>query len=307
MTILYDGPEPKSINGDYPDHTYELITCLVNGEQKKILQDRYLQKFGYTKEKYQSEFANAPVKSLMASDNYRRAALNDGGVRSRNMKEIRKNPEISEKAIKTRRIFLDSDDSKEYREYLSEKAKRQHAEHGLTDSARAYFTSTYQGSEHQEKKRKMFLEDNPVYRPGIIDKMKETYIRNHDAGLHDDPKGTKKKRYHDTGLTYQSSYELDFLNYCEKAGILKYVKNAKTMRDALYPKKYYLPDYLLFDEYIVEIKSWYIEKLGEEKLGVGILQEKRALVERSGFKWLYILEKDYSELNKIVLDSSVRM
>jgi hypothetical protein len=300
---MYQGPDPKTVNLNYPNHTHELITCLINGEQKRIIQDRYLRKFGYTKETYLAKFVDAPLKSLAASESYRQAALNDGGMRARNMTRLNAegpDGDFQKNRRKSRREFLDSDDSKEYRKYLSDKAKKQHDGQGLSDAVRAYFNERYQGSEHQEKKREAFLADNPVYREGVVDKARETYIRNHEAGLHDDPKGTKKKQYKDTSLTYQSSYELDFLEYCESRGIIHLVQNAKTLRDNLYPRRYYLPDYIIAESTVVEVKSWYIQKLGEEKFGPAHLDEKRALVERKGFQWLYLLDKDYTELNALL-------
>jgi hypothetical protein len=275
----------------------------VSGEQRKIIHDRYLVKYGSSREDYQLRFPGAPLKSLSASQSYRNAALNDNGMRSETMTKLNTSgpdSDFQKKRYAGHQSFLDSDDSKEYREYLSGKAKKQHADGGLDDSIRNYFETIYRGSDDQLQRRMRLLENNPSHNPEMVDKAKETYIRNHDAGLHDNPKGTKKKIYKDTTLTYQSSYEYHFLQYCENNAILHLVKNAKTMRDAYYPKKYYLPDFILANDYVVEIKSWYIEKLGYEKLGEDIIVQKKALVERQGLRWLYILDKDYAELESLI-------
>lgn len=300
---MYSGPNPKDVNPNYPDHTYDKVTCLVSGEQKKIIQDRYLAKYGFSREQYQQVFSGAPLKSLSASESYRTFSLLLRDARSANMTKLNTSgpdSDFQKKRYEGHQSFLDSDDSKKYREYMRDKAKKQHEEQGLADAVRAYFNERYEGSQNQQKRRERFLRDNPVYRPGVVDKSKETYIRNHEAGLHNDPKGTKKKQYKDTSLTYQSSYELDFLEYCESAGILHLVQNAKTLRDKWYPRKYYLPDYVVAESMVVEVKSWYIEKLHNEKYGLEHLNEKRALVERHGFQWLYVLDKDYTELNAIL-------
>jgi len=79
----------------------------------------------------------------------------------------------------------------------------------------------------------------------------------------------------------------------------KYFKNAPTLNDEVYPRLFYVPDFLLDDEYIIEIKSWYIEK---KQLNINPLVtiEKQDLVLRSGFKWLYIKDNDLTEFISIV-------
>lgn len=170
---MYTGPNPKDVNPNYPDHTYDEVTCLVSGEQKRIIQNRYLAKYGSSREEYQRAFPGAPLKSLAASESYQNAALNDGGMRSKTMMNLNTSGHDSIFQTKRRngkRVFLESDDSKEYREYLSYKLTRQHEEHGQADKVREYFQTTYQGSEHQQQKRERFLSDNPVYQPGVVDK-----------------------------------------------------------------------------------------------------------------------------------------
>lgn len=243
----YTGPNPKDINADYPEHTYELITCLINGEQKRIIQDRYLVKLGCSKQKYNELFPGAPTKSNAASDSYAKAALNDGGVRSNNITKLNNSGRDSEFQQNRREghdDWLQSDDSTWYKDMMAEKAKEQH-KNGLSDAVRDYFKNVYPGSEVQKQQsERMSGGNNIVHKPGVIDKITASWIKNHDAGLHDDPKGTRKKKYKDYPLTYQSSYELDFLELCEQLNIIDRITNAKTMKDAQYPRKYYLPDYI---------------------------------------------------------------
>lgn len=109
----------------------------------------------------------------------------------------------------------------------------------------------------------------------------------------------KIKKYKDTELTYQSSYEYDFLEYCEKNNILDRVENGNIYN--------FLPEELdygfrtITDFCIgnieIEIKSTYIlEKQG----GYEVIDIKRKAVESAGKQYLLILDKDYSELQKII-------
>ena len=71
------------------------------------------------------------------------------------------------------------------------------------------------------------------------------------------------------------------------------------MRDSIYPRRYYLPDYILDNKYIVEIKSWYIEAK-QMAINPNVIIEKQELVERLGYKWLYILDKNYAKLDLLI-------
>lgn len=111
----------------------------------------------------------------------------------------------------------------------------------------------------------------------------------------------KVKKYKDTELYYQSSYEYHFLEYCEKHDILDKVKNGNVY-DFLPEERDYgfrtITDFSIGDIEI-EIKSKYIlEKQG----GYFMLNIKQKAVERLNKKYLLIIDKDYSELENI-LDS----
>lgn len=126
-----------------------------------------------------------------------------------------------------------------------------------------------------------------------------TYIKNSNLGLHNKETKFSKTQYKDSGLMHQSSYELDFLELCDKRNILDRIKNAPCLSAKSYPYNFYLPDYILDDNYIIEIKSWYIENLQESRYP-GILKLKEQLVIDKGYKFLYIKDKDYSILENII-------
>jgi hypothetical protein len=297
---MYDGPEPKSINIKFPDHCYDLITCLVNGEQKKIIQNRYLQKLGYTKEQYIGEFPDAPLKSKAASDSYRKAALSDTGklTRSNNITILNLyNTEFQKKRKVGVSNFLDSDRSISYRKTASDRTKEQH-KNGHAEHIRKYFNERFDGSIDQTNRSIRAKNNNPLNYPGAREKSNQTWLKNYKENKH-----FKKKLFKSSGLSYQSSLELQFLEFMERQNFLQYVSKAPTLKDQLYPRRWYVPDFLLFGTYIVEIKSWYIEKKQLE-LNPQVTNEKQSLVIRSGYQWLYIKDNEYSELISIISSRS---
>ena len=63
FNLIYPGIHPKSVDSDFPEHTYDKIVCLLNGELKSVLQEKYLKKLGHTKQSYQNKFGGAPIAS----------------------------------------------------------------------------------------------------------------------------------------------------------------------------------------------------------------------------------------------------
>jgi hypothetical protein len=106
--------------------------------------------------------------------------------------------------------------------------------------------------------------------------------------------GLKIKKYSNTDLTYQGSYELDFLeNYynrviINKTNPIKYKLNENTH---YYHPDFYLPDYNL----IIEVKSSYTYRCDLDK---NIAKKEYSI--KSGFSFLFIIDKDYSELESII-------
>ncbi|NMC57929.1 MAG: hypothetical protein GYA51_00830 [Candidatus Methanofastidiosa archaeon] len=104
----------------------------------------------------------------------------------------------------------------------------------------------------------------------------------------------KLKSYKNTELLYQGSYELDFLEkYYDKFNIqrgpsIKYKHNKK--------QKIYHSDFLIPSKnLIVECKNSYLAKRDKN-----ILIKKKKASLREGFKWIMIIDKNYSKFEKII-------
>jgi hypothetical protein len=98
--------------------------------------------------------------------------------------------------------------------------------------------------------------------------------------------GLKIKDYN--GTSYQGTYELDFLKFCESNSIkvekpksVKYRYNGKN--------RWYHPDFII-DNLLIEIKSDYYYKLMLEKN----LAKQESCIEQ-GYKHIFIINKDYTE------------
>jgi hypothetical protein len=299
---MYNGIQPKDIDINYPDHTYDKVVCLINGQLKSFIQERYLKKLGFSKEEYASKFSDPPLVSMKFIEDCqaRARSAESRAIKSKTMKKLNlTNSIFQEKRKSAVKQFLDSDRSVEYRAMASERTKEQHR-NGQADYVRKYFNTVFKGSADQKNRSRRMKENNPAIRPEVIEKGKATYIANHNHGFH----ATTKNIFKHYDLQFQSSYEYKFLEYCEEKGVIQHVTRAPTFKDDIYPRRYYLPDYILYGEYAVEIKSWYIEQR-QEILRSGITEEKRSLITRSGYKWLYILDFDYTELDSIILSNQL--
>lgn len=104
---------------------------------------------------------------------------------------------------------------------------------------------------------------------------------------------TTLKKYKNTKLDYQGSYEKDFLNkYYDKIEIengleIKYKYKSKN-------KKYYSDFYLPKYDLIIEVKSsyWY-EKFKEQNL----IKEQYSKIHHN---FIFIMNKNYDELDKLL-------
>lgn len=101
----------------------------------------------------------------------------------------------------------------------------------------------------------------------------------------------KIKKYKDTDLYYQGTYELDFLNYCEDNNILSIVERGKTINYMFENKnKIYYPDFFIDEmNLIIEIKSSYFYKKYEDK---NISKKNKCL--ELGYNYIMILDKKYN-------------
>ena len=104
------------------------------------------------------------------------------------------------------------------------------------------------------------------------------------------------KKYKDTELYYQSSFEYDFLIWCEGKGIIDRIKNGHSFNYLNEDKKYgirLMTDFSI-ENAEIEIKSSYIMK---KQGGIESVFAKKRAVELSGKKYIFILDKDYSPMD----------
>ena len=94
-------------------------------------------------------------------------------------------------------------------------------------------------------------------------------------------------------ISYQGTYELDFLKYMDNLSILNDVSKLSTIKYFFNGKnRVYYPDfYLKKYNLIVEIKSSYYYNISLDKN----LAKQKSCIEQ-GYNYLFILNKDYSEL-----------
>jgi hypothetical protein len=144
--------------------------------------------------------------------------------------------------------------------------------------------------------------DNVFMLDSIKDKIKSSFIRKYkvEHALQNQyffdksqKSGFKVKEYN--GIKYQGTYELDFLIFCEKMNLdvskhksIIYYHNNKSK---IYYPDFYLKQYNL----IIEIKSSYYYTKEIEK---NLLKERYS--KELGLNFLFIINKEYSELIKII-------
>ena len=105
--------------------------------------------------------------------------------------------------------------------------------------------------------------------------------------------GYKLESYN--GVKYRGTYELDFIKFCEKSGI-KLSNPSKILYDINGKYHYYFPDFYI-EKYnlICEVKSNYYYKICEDRN----LKKMKSSLEL-GYNFLFILDKNYSDLEKII-------
>jgi hypothetical protein len=104
----------------------------------------------------------------------------------------------------------------------------------------------------------------------------------------------KIKKYKKTNLTYQGTYELDFIEkYHNKVDIEKInpIRYKLNENNHYYHPDFYLPEYNL----IVEVKSSYTY---EFDLNKNLAKKEYSI--KNGFNFIFIIDKDYSGLESII-------
>lgn len=97
------------------------------------------------------------------------------------------------------------------------------------------------------------------------------------------------------GIRYQSSYELDFIQKCQHLNII--IEEGPTISylfegtDRKYHSDFYLPNFNL----ICEIKSEYIYN---KEVKINEIKKESSI--KSGYNFIFIIDKDYSNFIKII-------
>jgi hypothetical protein len=150
---------------------------------------------------------------------------------------------------------------------------------------------------NQEKINKTIKEKYGVDNVSFLYDVRKKISDNMKSKIFDFKNNFKIKKYKKTKLYYQSLYEYDFLEHCEKLNILDKVENGNVYNFLLEDTNFgfrTITDFCIGDTEI-EIKSTYIlEKQG----GQNIIEIKRRAVESDCKKYLLILDKKYSEFDK---------
>lgn len=107
--------------------------------------------------------------------------------------------------------------------------------------------------------------------------------------------GFSMKKHNETGLYYRGTYELDFLNRCYEMDIR--IEQGKRFKYSYDKEHYYFSDYYLNSKnLIIEIKSsYYWNKYLKKNL------MKMQSVIDSGYNFLLILDKNYSDFDNLIL------
>jgi hypothetical protein len=145
-----------------------------------------------------------------------------------------------------------------------------------------------QTDEFKEKYKKTLMDrygvEHPMHSDVIFSKQQESAF--------------KIKTHQPSNLKYQGTYELDFIEeyynkvVIEKTNPIQYKLNENIH---YYHPDFYLPEYNL----IVEVKSSYTYNLYLDKN-----RAKKEYSIKSGFNFIFIIDKDYSQLESILLESS---
>jgi hypothetical protein len=141
----------------------------------------------------------------------------------------------------------------------------------------------------------------------IKDKKKDTCLKNYgvefpaqDSSIFENIQKSSYtiKKYKDTNIWYQGSYELDFLERyykifpnIKRGPSIKYIYNDQ---NKIYHSDFYIPSMNL----IIEIKNNYL--YGRDK---NIIELKKESCEKEGYKFLIIIDKKYNELNEHIQSS----
>ena len=137
----------------------------------------------------------------------------------------------------------------------------------------------------------------------VKEKMKKTCLRKYgvesvsqNKEIHDKQQSHLywSKKYKNTNINYRASYELDFLEkYYNKFADIQRGPRIKYLFEN--KEHYYFPDFYISPlNLIIEIKNSYLAKKDKE-----IIEAKEKATIANGFKYIMIINKDYSKFSKL--------
>jgi hypothetical protein len=171
-----------------------------------------------------------------------------------------------------------------------------------TNKSKYGFKSALQNEEVKEKSIKKNLEkfgcEYPLSNTDVYNKRTKTMLERYgceysaqNLEIYKKINKIKRKIHEPSGLYYESSYELDFIEFCFSKQIL--ISRGPTIKYEFDGKKRtYFSDFYLSDKnFILEVKSKYIY---EKYIDKNLCKKEKCL--SLGYNFLYLIDKDYEGL-----------
>ena len=202
---------------------------------------------------------------------------------------------VREKRVKTKLKnfgFINNSQTEEWKDRIDEIWKNKPKEEidRILENRRITCNLKYnKDSYSQTDEYKIRFKNTCIERYGVESPMQSVIIFNKQQ-----KSGLKTKKYDNTELVYQGTYELDFLEKyhdrlkIEKINPIQYFLNENSH---YYHPDFYLPEYNL----IIEVKSSYTYNYDLDKN----LAKKEYSI-KSGYNFMFIIDKDYTDLNCIL-------
>lgn len=152
--------------------------------------------------------------------------------------------------------------------------------HGVKNPSQSKEISQKQIIKYKQNHSKKYGCDHPMHRKEIFEKMILS---------------SYKIIYYNDELFAQGSYELDFLNYCDKNNIIDLISNGPSIEYEFYGKKhiYHSDFYIKKYNLILEIKSSYTYNYNLEKN-----LAKESYSKLSGYNFIFLIDKNYEPLSR---------
>lgn len=152
----------------------------------------------------------------------------------------------------------------------------------------------------QNKRKKTLFHNSgfefPNQDPKTQLKIRNTYIEKYKSGWIST--GLKIKYFKNTELYYQGTYELKFLELCEKLNIIKDIKRGPSIKYNFENSPHvYISDFLYVPlNIVIEIKSTYFYNVHANKC-----EAKKIETVNQGYNYLFIIDNNFEEFIKKAL------